>query len=51
MQGRSEIGARALGGRSILANPLIADMRDKLNLEVKHREHWRPFCPSMTQKL
>lgn len=50
MQGRSEIGARALGGRSILANPLIADMRDKLNLEVKHREHWRPFCPSMTPK-
>lgn len=50
MQGRSEIGARALGGRSILANPLKADMRDKLNIEVKHREHWRPFCPSMTQE-
>jgi carbamoyltransferase len=46
-QGRMEIGARALGGRSILANPLIADMRDKLNLEVKHRENWRPFCPSL----
>ena len=48
MQGRSEIGARALGGRSILANPLIKEMRDKLNLSVKHREAWRPFCPSMT---
>ncbi len=48
MQGRSEIGARALGARSILANPMIKNMRDKLNLEVKHREHWRPFCPSMT---
>ena len=48
MQGRSEIGARALGARSILANPLIKNMRDKLNLEVKHREKWRPFCPSMT---
>lgn len=47
-QGRSEVGARALGGRSILANPLLPDMRDKLNLEVKHRESWRPFCPSMT---
>ena len=50
VQGRSEIGARALGGRSILANPLIADMRDRLNIEVKHREPWRPFCPSMTQE-
>ena len=50
MQGRSEIGARALGGRSILANPLINNMRDKLNLEVKHREYWRPFCPSMTSE-
>lgn len=50
MQGRSEIGARALGGRSILANPLIKNMREKLNLEVKHREYWRPFCPSMTQE-
>jgi carbamoyltransferase len=48
--GRSEIGARALGGRSILANPLIENMRDKLNLEVKHKEAWRPFCPSMTEE-
>ena len=47
-QGRSEIGARALGNRSILASPLIEDMREKLNREVKHRELWRPFCPSLT---
>lgn len=47
-QGRSEFGARALGNRSILANPLDKNMKDKLNLEVKHREPWRPFCPSIT---
>lgn len=47
-QGRSEFGARALGNRSILANPLDINMKDKLNLEVKHRESWRPFCPSVT---
>ncbi len=47
MQGSMEIGARALGARSILASPLGKEMKDKLNLEVKHREHWRPFCPSI----
>tara|TARA_Y100000748_G_scaffold304228_1_gene312930 strand:- start:3013 stop:4749 length:1737 start_codon:yes stop_codon:yes gene_type:complete len=47
-QGRSEVGARALGARSILANPLMVNMREKLNAEVKHREPWRPFCPSLT---
>ena len=46
-QGRSEVGARALGNRSILANPLIKNMKNKLNIEVKHRENWRPFCPSI----
>jgi carbamoyltransferase len=49
-QGRSEFGARALGNRSILANPLHKNMKDKLNLEVKHREEWRPFCPSLTKE-
>lgn len=49
-QGRMEVGARALGNRSILANPLISDMKDKINLEVKHRENWRPFCPSMKEE-
>jgi carbamoyltransferase len=47
LQGRMEVGARALGNRSILASPLFPDMRDKLNREVKHREDWRPFCPSL----
>lgn len=46
-QGRMEVGARALGGRSILANPLNPDMRDEVNKHVKNREAWRPFCPSL----
>jgi carbamoyltransferase len=46
-QGRMEFGARALGGRSILANPVIPAMKDKVNNEVKYRESWRPFCPSL----
>lgn len=45
-QGRMEAGPRALGHRSILAHPGLADMKAKLNGEVKHREMWRPFCPS-----
>ncbi len=46
-QGRMEFGARALGGRSILANPLYPNIKEKVNAEVKYRENWRPFCPSM----
>lgn len=46
-QGRMEVGPRALGGRSILANPTDPDMKDKVNKEVKHREPWRPFAPSI----
>ncbi len=46
-QGRMEFGARALGGRSILANPLDPGMKDRVNSEVKFRESWRPFCPSI----
>ncbi len=42
--GASEIGPRALGARSILANPLIADMQQQLNSRVKHRESFRPFA-------
>ena len=45
-QGRMEIGPRALGNRSILANPTMAGMKDRLNAEVKHREAFRPFAPS-----
>jgi len=46
-QGRAEIGPRALGSRSILANSKDVKFRDKVNLAVKYREEWRPFCPSM----
>ena len=45
-QGRMEIGPRALGSRSILANPAFPDMKDKINAEVKFREAYRPFAPS-----
>jgi carbamoyltransferase len=45
-QGNMEIGPRALGNRSILANPTLAHMKDKINAEVKHREAYRPFAPS-----
>jgi len=47
-QGRMEIGPRALGARSILANPAYPDMKDKINAEVKLREAYRPFAPSAT---
>ncbi len=46
-QGKMEIGPRALGGRSILADPTKKDMKDKINAEVKHREAYRPFAPSV----
>ena len=44
-QGRSEFGPRALGNRSILADPREAGMKDKLNNRVKHRQAFRPFAP------
>jgi len=44
-QGRMEFGERALGSRSILANPCNPKMKDILNLKVKHREQFRPFAP------
>ena len=46
-QGRMEFGPRALGNRSILANPTHSKMKDIVNAKVKHREMWRPFCPSL----
>ena len=46
-QGRMEIGARALGNRSILADPRSPQMKDKLNRRVKFREPFCPFCPSI----
>jgi carbamoyltransferase len=44
--GAAEFGPRALGNRSILANPAIAGMKDILNVRVKHREQFRPFAPA-----
>src|SRR5207249_984334 len=46
-QGRMEFGPRALGGRSILADPRRGDMKDILNRRIKYREPFRPFCPSV----
>ncbi len=46
-QGRMEFGPRALGNRSLLANPCYANTRELLNRKVKHREDFRPFCPSV----
>jgi carbamoyltransferase len=46
-QGRMEYGPRALGNRSILADPRNADMKDRINLTIKYREEFRPFCPSV----
>ncbi len=46
-QGRSEFGPRALGNRSIIADPRRADMKDILNSRVKFRESFRPFTPSV----
>ena len=47
-QGRMEGGPRALGGRSILADPRKVEARDRVNAAIKFREYWRPFCPSLT---
>lgn len=47
-QGRMEAGPRALGNRSILADPRVIESRDRVNAVIKFREFWRPFCPSMT---
>lgn len=46
-QGRSEWGPRALGNRSILANPAIPAMKDIINSKIKRRESFRPFAPSV----
>ena len=47
MQNRAEFGPRALGNRSILADPRDPGMRDKINCRVKFREEFRPFAPSI----
>lgn len=49
-QGKSEMGPRALGNRSILANPANKDMKGIINARVKHRESFRPFAPSVLEE-
>ena len=49
-QGASEYGPRALGNRSILADARSNKMRDYINLNVKHRELYRPFAPSVLEE-
>jgi carbamoyltransferase len=49
-QGRLEWGPRALGNRSIIADPRRDDMKDILNARIKHREKFRPFAPSVLQE-
>ena len=49
-QGKMEFGARALGNRSILANPKNGKMRSKLNMVIKKREGFRPFAPSVLKE-
>ena len=49
-QGRAEWGARALGNRSIVADPRRADMRDIINTKIKMRERFRPFAPSILEE-
>lgn len=49
-QGSMEFGPRALGNRSILANPRNADMKKIVNEKVKFRESFRPFCPSVLEE-
>jgi carbamoyltransferase len=49
-QGRMEWGARALGNRSILADPRRADMREIINAKIKLREKFRPFAPSILEE-
>lgn len=50
VQGKMEFGARALGNRSILANPLLEGTRDRLNMIVKKRENFRPFAPMVIKE-
>lgn len=49
-QGRMEFGPRALGARSIIADPRSPDMQKKLNLKVKYRESFRPFAPAVLEE-
>lgn len=50
-QGRMEFGPRALGCRSILGDPSQAQIANRINEQIKFRERWRPFCPSILDKV
>jgi carbamoyltransferase len=50
-QGRMEFGPRALGGRSILGCPSAPGIADRINEQIKFRERWRPFCPSVLDRV
>lgn len=50
-QGRMEFGPRALGGRSIIGCPSVKGVADRINAQIKFRERWRPFCPSMLDSV
>ena len=50
-QGRMEFGPRALGNRSILGAPNVAGIAERINEQIKYRERWRPFCPSMLDRV
>ena len=50
-QGRMEFGPRALGGRSILGCPNAQGIADRINEQIKFRERWRPFCPSVLDEI
>lgn len=49
-QGKSEFGQRALGNRSILADPTFDDVKDRVNSSIKYREGFRPFAPSVLEE-
>lgn len=51
VQGRAEFGPRALGNRSILADPRSPEMKDKINATVKFREEFRPFAPAILHEF
>jgi carbamoyltransferase len=50
-QGRMEFGPRALGNRSILGSPNNSGVADRINAQIKYRERWRPFCPSILDSV
>jgi carbamoyltransferase len=50
-QGRMEFGPRALGARSILGCPSTPGIADRINEQIKFRERWRPFCPSLLDRI